>query len=58
VEEYLGIRVGETMPDGRCSLEQVYCVGNCGLSPSMVVDGQLYGRVTPGQVPALLDRYT
>jgi NADH:ubiquinone oxidoreductase subunit E len=57
IKEQLCIGVGETTADGRCSLEQVYCVGNCGVSPSVVVDDQLHGRVAPERVPALLDRY-
>ena len=47
---------GETTSDGRYTVETVYCVGNCGISPSVVIDGRLYGRVTPDQVPALLER--
>jgi NADH:ubiquinone oxidoreductase subunit E len=56
VRDHLRIGVGETASGGVYSLEQVYCVGNCGVSPSLVVDETLYGRVTPEQVPALLER--
>lgn len=55
--KYLQADVGETTSDGRCTVETVYCVGNCGVSPSVVIDGDLYGRVTPDQVPALLERH-
>ena len=48
---------GETTNDERCTVEPVYCVGNCGVSPSVVIDEDLHGRVTPEQVPALLERY-
>lgn len=48
---------GETTSDGRYTVETVYCVGNCGISPSVVIDGRLYGHVTPDQVPVLLERY-
>ena len=47
VQKRLGIGFGETTPDGRVTLEPVYCLGNCACAPSMLVDGELYGRVTP-----------
>lgn len=55
--KHLQADVGETTSDGRCTVETVYCVGNCGVSPSVVIDEDLYGRVTLDQVPALLERY-
>lgn len=54
-ERKLGARMGETTPDRAVTLETVYCLGNCALSPAMMVDGQLYGRVTPAKFDALLD---
>ena len=57
MREHLRADVGETTSDGRCTLERVYCVGNCGVSPSVMIDGEIYGRVTPEQVPGLLERY-
>ena len=46
-EERLGVPLGETSADGRTTLEQVFCLGNCALSPAIMVDGKLYGRVSP-----------
>ncbi|MBM0107159.1 formate dehydrogenase subunit gamma [Steroidobacter sp. S1-65] len=43
----LGIGLHETTADGRYTLEPVYCLGNCACSPAMMIDGRLYGRVTP-----------
>ena len=43
----LRVDFGETTADGRVTLEAVYCLGNCACAPSMMVDGQLHGRVTP-----------
>lgn len=43
----LGIDYGETTPDGRFSLEPVYCLGNCACSPSISVGNRLHARVTP-----------
>jgi len=38
-----------TTADGAFTLEPVYCLGNCALSPAMMIDGELYGRVTPAR---------
>ena len=43
----LRLNFGETTPDGRITLEPVYCLGNCACAPSMMVNGDLHGRVTP-----------
>ena len=44
-EKRLGAKFGETNADGTYTLEAVYCLGNCALSPAMMIDGNLYGRV-------------
>jgi len=43
----LGIGFHETTANGAFSFEPVYCLGNCACSPAMMIDGELYGRVTP-----------
>lgn len=43
--ERLGIALGETTSDGRVTLEQVFCLGNCALSPSVMIDDEVFGRV-------------
>ena len=52
----LGINLGQTTPDGRVTLEPVSCVGNCAVSPSVRLDGELHGRVAPSDIAGLLDR--
>lgn len=47
LERRLGVEMGETTPDGALTLETVYCLGNCALSPAVLLDHDLYGRVTP-----------
>jgi formate dehydrogenase subunit gamma len=44
LERALGIGFGETTPDGRVTLEAVYCLGNCALSPAVLVNNHLRGR--------------
>lgn len=53
-EERLGVPLGETSADGRTTLEQVFCLGNCALSPAIMVDGKLYGRVTPDRFDRII----
>jgi formate dehydrogenase subunit gamma len=55
VENRLGVRVGETTDDGSFTAEAVYCLGNCALSPSAMLDGRLYGRVSPQVADFLID---
>lgn len=54
LEASLGVALGETTDDGSVTLKPVYCLGNCALSPAMMVDGKLYGRVTPARADALI----
>jgi formate dehydrogenase subunit gamma len=53
-QERLGIEFHETTPDGAFSLEPVYCLGNCACSPAVMIDEELFGRVSPDQFDALL----
>ena len=50
----LGVGFGETTSDGDFTLEAVYCLGNCGCSPAMVINDELYGRVSPARFDELL----
>jgi formate dehydrogenase subunit gamma len=50
----LGIDFGQTTPDGAITLEPVYCLGNCALSPAFMIDGQLKGRVNSERLDGLL----
>jgi formate dehydrogenase subunit gamma len=50
LERALGIKFGETTPDRRVTLLPVYCLGNCALSPSVMVDGELHGRMDEKKV--------
>lgn len=54
-KETLGIGYHETTSDEHFSLEPVYCLGNCACSPSITIDDEVYGRVTPEKFDQLLD---
>ena len=52
--KFLGIQPGQTTPDYKFSLESVACFGSCALSPVVVVDDKVHGRMTPQKVRQLL----
>jgi len=45
LEERLGTAMDGTSPNREVTIETVYCLGNCALSPAALVDGKLLGRV-------------
>jgi len=53
-ENRLGIKAGETTPDLEYSLETISCFGSCALAPVVVVNRQVYGRMTPAKVAEVL----
>ena len=53
-KEKLGVNFHETTPDGRYSLEPIYCLGNCACSPAIMIDDFVYGRVTPKRFDMLV----
>ena len=50
----LGIDFDETTSDGAFTLVKAFCLGNCALSPSVMVQGTVYGRVTPDRLADIL----
>jgi len=52
----LGVDFHGTSSDGRYTLEPAYCLGNCALSPAVMIDGELYGRVSPQRFDTLLEK--
>ena len=53
-EQRLGTRFGETSPDGEFTLQAVYCLGNCALSPAMMIDNDLFGCVDKKRFDAII----
>jgi formate dehydrogenase subunit gamma len=54
VKARLGVDYHGTTGDGAITLEPVYCLGNCALGPSIMIDQQLHGRVTAERFDALV----
>jgi NADH-quinone oxidoreductase E subunit len=55
LENELGIKFGETTPDGRFSLEWASCLGMCDQGPALLVNERVYTRVTPDQVHRIIE---
>jgi len=53
--EKLGIKVGETTPDGRFSLSEVECLGSCGTAPMFQVNFAYHENLTTDKVDQILD---
>ena len=52
--ERLGIRPGQTTPDGRITLEAAECLGACEQAPALLVNDTLHGNMTEDKIDSLL----
>jgi NADH-quinone oxidoreductase subunit E len=52
-EKLLGIKEGDTTPDGEYSLETVACIGCCALAPCLRINRDVHGEMTQEKVRAL-----
>lgn len=57
LQEKLGIEGGQCTPDGKFSLDACRCVGACGLAPVMMINDEVYGRLTPDDIDGILAKY-
>jgi len=55
VQAELGIASGETTPDGRFSLQLTNCIGACDLAPTMLLNHDLHGNLTPRKIVQILE---
>ena len=51
----LGVKPGETTPDGRFTVSTVECLGSCGTSPVMQINDDYYEELTPEKIDRILD---
>lgn len=56
LHKQLGLNVGEVSADHNFGLEQVRCIGACGLAPAMLVNDQVYGNLTKTKVKSIVRR--
>ncbi|AEJ61774.1 NADH dehydrogenase (ubiquinone) 24 kDa subunit [Spirochaeta thermophila DSM 6578] len=57
LEDLLGVGPNTATEDGLFSFEAVRCLGCCGLAPVLMVDGEVYGKVTKDDLPGILAKY-
>ena len=57
VERELDVLSGGTTKDRKFSLESVACFGSCALAPVVVVDKDVYGRMTTSRIKEILKEY-
>ena len=57
LEATLGVKEGETTDDQAFTLETMFCLGSCGMSPVIRVDDDTYGRLKAGHLPRILKKY-
>ncbi|MBR3087031.1 MAG: NAD(P)H-dependent oxidoreductase subunit E [Kiritimatiellae bacterium] len=56
LERVLGVQADTNpTPDGLFSISALRCVGACGLAPVMVVNGKVYGKMTPAKAVAVVN---
>ncbi|MET3790845.1 formate dehydrogenase subunit gamma [Aquamicrobium terrae] len=54
LKQALGIDFHQTTPDGRVTLEPVYCLGLCACSPAAMLDGEVIGRIDADKVDEIV----
>lgn len=57
IAQELDVKVGSTTQDGRFTLRDTRCLGACGLAPVIMINDDVYGRLVPNDIPAILDKY-
>lgn len=58
LKKELGIEVGQSTSDGLFSLDATRCVGACGLAPVMMINDEVYGKLTKDQIKDILAKYS
>lgn len=56
-KERLQIESGQVTKDGKFSIDEVRCVGACGLAPVFMVNNEVYGNATVKQLDEVIDKY-
>ena len=57
VSQELKIKADEITADGEFSLEATRCIGACGLAPVLMINDEVYGRLTPDEIPKIFKKY-
>ncbi len=55
--DLLGIKPGETTPDGLFSIDALRCIGACALAPAVTINGKIYPHMTVKDVETVINEY-
>ena len=53
----IGIKPGETTPDGKFSFELTNCIGACDNAPAMLINNDVHVNLTPREIKRILKAY-
>lgn len=57
IKEELGIEPGEVSDDGRFTIETTRCKGACSLAPVIAIGEDIHGKISPEDIPEILNKY-
>ena len=57
VAKEIGIKPGETTPDGKFSFQLANCIGVCDKAPAMMINSDVHVDLTPGKISRILKSY-
>ena len=57
IERFLGVHAGQNTPDMMFGLEEVHCVGACGMAPVVMIDDRAHGKLTPEKAVAVVTEF-
>jgi NADH:ubiquinone oxidoreductase subunit E/Pyruvate/2-oxoacid:ferredoxin oxidoreductase delta subunit len=57
IGQAIGVKPGQTTPDGLFSFELTNCIGACDQAPAMLIDDQVHGNLTPDRIAGILKSY-
>ena len=56
LKKILKVKMGETTKDGMFTLELTSCLGACGVAPTMMINEEMYGNLTPAAIDIILEK--
>lgn len=57
LKKELKIESGETTKDGLFTLQEVACIGACGLAPVIAINGEFFAKITPEKISEILNNF-
>jgi NADH:ubiquinone oxidoreductase subunit E len=57
LEKEMDVHVGGTTNDGLFTLDATRCIGCCGLAPAMMINDEVFGRLTPADIPGIIGKF-